>query len=400
MKIYKNSKNVRIWGLQGGYFEDVNVYVRCYSNCIVVKDLTNALKAGKTCTTYHIGNDEQEVLEIVRDYGTVYNLVTNIDQVRVKTIKREEKGVRTFSPFVRPKPIKRPKKWTLNHVWKAILAGQIIHGECRGYYTDDYAGDAQNDFGRGAINLLSLAEDIVKSPSGWRVFEIEEKDGIIKLAVNCYHFNNNHIYFDVNAREQHLQKIEYQEDVEKKAEEALKKWEEEREERQKEYEKWKQKRQQRRELVVNNVIWHDLPEHKQFRLPAKWANLNKNDTLNDYRELVLQGDYTTQDILITRKVIFTDIKALRAYNHILMDEFDFIRGTGGTRTDDPRIRSIDDYFRLSESERKTIEWYRVGIAVYLKHNDNDNLQYVIDAQGYDYARYVGLVDKQAREAAQ
>ena len=56
------------------------------------------------------------------------------------------------------RPIKTPEKWTLPHVWKAILSGQIYMGQCDGRYTDDYAYDAAVDFksGMGAAPALPL----------------------------------------------------------------------------------------------------------------------------------------------------------------------------------------------------------------------------------------------------
>lgn len=48
---------------------------------------------------------------------------------------------------------------------------------------------------------------------------------------------------------------------------------------------------------------------------------------------------------------------------------------------------------MSAEERETVTWYRLGIAVYYK----DKLQYVIDPQGYSYARYIGLTDTAINE---
>ena len=74
---------------------------------------------------------------------------------------------------------------------------------------------------------------------------------------------------------------------------------------------------------------------------------------------------------------------------MLLHDFDFIEGTGGSRTNDYRIQSMTDYYNMDEEERKTVEFYSCNcIAVYY----NNQLQFVIDAQGYSYSRYVGLCD--------
>ena len=72
---------------------------------------------------------------------------------------------------------------------------------------------------------------------------------------------------------------------------------------------------------------------------------------------------------------------------MLLHDFDFIDGTGGSYTDDLRINSMTDYYNMSSEEQKTIEWLLKGVAVYV----NNELMFVVDAQGYCYARYVGLI---------
>ena len=72
---------------------------------------------------------------------------------------------------------------------------------------------------------------------------------------------------------------------------------------------------------------------------------------------------------------------------MLLHDFDFIDGTGGSYTDDLRINSMTDYYNMSSEEQKTIEWLLKGVAIYV----NNELMFVVDAQGYCYARYVGLI---------
>ena len=76
----------------------------------------------------------------------------------------------------------------------------------------------------------------------------------------------------------------------------------------------------------------------------------------------------------------------------LMDNCELIAKMGGSMTDDYRINSMADYYAMDGDERKTVEWYNCNcVAVYC----DDKLMLVIDPQGYDYARYVYIVDDEA-----
>jgi len=143
------------------------------------------------------------------------------------------------------------------------------------------------------------------------------------------------------------------------------------------------------EIVNNNVKVIEIEENDQYYvIDSKFANLNKNCTLSQYQEEVLKGDCYNQTVKVTREIHFNDSQSLEKFSNLLLHDFDFITGTGGSYTDDNRINSMSDYDNMTESERKTVKFNLYGIAVYL----NNKIQFVIDAQGYSYARYVGLID--------
>ncbi|WP_252241617.1 LPD29 domain-containing protein [Clostridium sp. ZBS18] len=143
------------------------------------------------------------------------------------------------------------------------------------------------------------------------------------------------------------------------------------------------------EYINNNVEVKKISENNQYFVKgSEFANLNKNATLEQYKEEVKKGDYSLEDIKITREVYFQDVESLEYFSNLLLNDFDFINGTGGSNTDDLRINSMEDYDNMTDEERETVKWYLKGVAVYF----NDKLQFVIDAQGCGYARYVGLVD--------
>jgi len=101
-----------------------------------------------------------------------------------------------FSPFVKVKPIKVPKKWTLAHVWKAILSGQITHGKINMILTDDYARDAADNFHIDKeIDLMQFARELVTDPDGWRVYRMGDSEDVIELGLSCYSFDLRTLYF-------------------------------------------------------------------------------------------------------------------------------------------------------------------------------------------------------------
>jgi len=210
-EIYKSS-DIELNSRVSGYFSDINAYIHFYADSAVLIDLTNALKTGKQCKRYsirkNIWDDSKSVLTELWNVGKIetvkafHNAITT-DSLKIETLEicaGEEKGINTFSPFVEVKPIKTPKKWTIAHVWKAILSGQIFKGVKDGHYTDDYAYDAGCNFGIGSgLNLISFAEKIIESPSGWWVSAGETKDGITPLSFNCHSFDSNTLYYDENC---------------------------------------------------------------------------------------------------------------------------------------------------------------------------------------------------------
>ena len=114
--------------------------------------------------------------------------------------------------------------------------------------------------------------------------------------------------------------------------------------------------------------------------------MNKNQKLETYIEEVKAGEFSLENVKITRE-IHLDNKAYDYFINHLLTDFDFIKGTGGSYTDDNRINSMLDYDNMTPEERKTVKFNLLGLAVYVENE----LKIVIDAQGFGYARYVGLV---------
>lgn len=175
-----------------------------------------------------------------------------------------------------------------------------------------------------------------------------------------------------------------------KEEEEFKKYCEEQEIKKAEYEKREIIRKQNIKSIEKNIKVVDLEEKdKYFILNSKYANLNKNNTINEYNEEIAENDYNLENTKIEKEIYFNNENDFNNFSNMLLSDFSFLNGTGGSYTDDLRINSMQDYDNMNQNERDSVEWLRKGVAVYY----NDKLMFVIDAQGYSYARYVGLVDE-------
>jgi len=143
------------------------------------------------------------------------------------------------------------------------------------------------------------------------------------------------------------------------------------------------------EIINNSITVNELEEKKQyFVINVKMANLNKNNTLEQYQEEVLKGDYYLNNLKVTREIHFTSQQALNYFSNMLLNDFEFLQNSGGCFTDDKRINSMIDYHNMTKEEQKTVIFNLSGIAIYY----NNELKFVVDTQGYSYARYVGLTD--------
>ncbi|MBU8573743.1 LPD29 domain-containing protein [Bacillus pumilus] len=164
---------------------------------------------------------------------------------------------------------------------------------------------------------------------------------------------------------------------------------EEQERRNKEYQRTQLEESEKVEEMTSSIEIKELDEEQQyFVMNSQFANLNKNCTLTEYKNEVEKGDYTNEDVKITKEIHFNNADAYENFGNMLMTNFDFLNETGGNFTEDKRINSYLDYNMMDELEKRTVKWFRKGVAVY----SDGKLMFVVDAQGYSYARYVGLVE--------
>lgn len=253
-------------------------------------------------------------------------------------------------------------------------------------------------FEKDSIYLKAIQEYVDKLVESYNFCTCYDPYGDYGSSYNFYFFGCkvDYDYIQIEATSEIIEAMK-QFDIKLAEAEELKRVEEEREyqeylikmeQEKKEAEERQKQVKADKEYINNNVEVVDLEEENQYFVKnAYFANLNKNNTLERYQEEVENGDYYNNTLKVTREIHFKDEESYNLYINMLLHDFDFINGTGGSYTDDLRINSMTDYYNMTSEEQKSVEWLLQGIAVYV----NNELMFVVDAQGYCYARYVGLI---------
>lgn len=119
------------------------------------------------------------------------------------------------------------------------------------------------------------------------------------------------------------------------------------------------------EFMDKNSTIITLPEGIIKDKEYLFAKLNKNDSIKEYEhEVYEREDYYNWNCRLTHIWIMHTFAALKTLSTNLLTDFNQIKGLGGTNNDES-IRAI-------------------GIVY------DNKIVYVVDPQGYSYARYVGL----------
>lgn len=142
--------------------------------------------------------------------------------------------------------------------------------------------------------------------------------------------------------------------------------------------------------IVEHIKVVDLAEEEQIAALDFITGYGKEGSIKHLKEVI--DDYkkdgeeiNNNDLIISRKVIFTDRKIFENFSAMLWRDWEFLADKGGTESEDVRLKSFDDFMKLTREQRETVKTFSVDcVGVYL----NDCLQYVIDPQGYNYARYI------------
>lgn len=171
--------------------------------------------------------------------------------------------------------------------------------------------------------------------------------------------------------------------------------EEERQKAKEEAEKYNNWAKESNEIILNDITVEDLEENEQLFVSKLVGGYGKESTLEELKEDAEKAPHNNC-ALVTRKVIFHSSEALDRFYKMLLHDFDFLAGKGGTATEDTRINSGEDFYKLNEDQRESVFFYSSDcVGIY----HNDRLVLVVDPQGYNYARYTYLADNCTIEEA-
>lgn len=148
-----------------------------------------------------------------------------------------------------------------------------------------------------------------------------------------------------------------------------------------------------REQIEKAAIVTDIPENER-RVYFDLAEYCKISSLDDgekwLEEYIKDGEQLPQvDAVVSRRVDFNgysdnDKKIFANFCRMFMFDFTFLQGKGGHETADARVTK-ENYEKLTSEQRKGVKWYDCDcVAVY----NNGVLQFIIDPEGFSYARYI------------
>lgn len=148
-----------------------------------------------------------------------------------------------------------------------------------------------------------------------------------------------------------------------------------------------------REQIEKAAIVTDIPENER-RIYFDLAEYRKINSLEEaekvLEEYVKDGEQLPRvDAIPSRRVDFNgysdnDKKIFANFCRMFMFNFTFLQGKGRQATADERVNE-ENYKQLTSEQREGVKWYAADcVAVY----NNGVLQFIIDPEGFSYARYI------------
>lgn len=183
-------------GLDNVYVEEAGMEFVFSRDSVVIVDLENAMKTGKTCHRWSFVKFDAYGRNIVNaifkenkvradDFADALKTGAIAAPDDIRASEYEERSCDVFSPFVKVRAQNLATQMTAKKFVKAVLAGQYKAIVTDMYFTDDYRSDAAENFRKGwEVDMLDFAAKIYKRPQGW--WFVKNPDG--SLDVCCYDF--------------------------------------------------------------------------------------------------------------------------------------------------------------------------------------------------------------------
>lgn len=170
--------------------------------------------------------------------------------------------------------------------------------------------------------------------------------------------------------------------------------EEERKQREEEHRAYMAQLERDTAEILAEVEVIDLDENGQYFIRGLDGGIGKECSLDEVRETAAERS-GSHDALITRRVEFKTSETFAKFSKLLLNDWDFVAGKGGTATNDSRVTS-ENINHLSAEQRAAVSWFSSDcVAVYL----GGVLQCVINPEGYNYCRYTYIPTERTIEEA-
>ena len=184
--------------------------------------------------------------------------------------------------------------------------------------------------------------------------------------------------------------------AEEKRKADFERMEREREEARKESERLEKIRREQCAEIEAHVTVKDFAENEQLFITNLIEGAEKDCNIKEVRETAKRYPANIRNAQIDRAVYFTDERIFNNFCNMLLDNFSFLAGMGGTGSEDVRLENVPNLYSLNNEQRQSVEWYTCkAVAVYL----NGELMLVSDPQGYNYSRYT-LMPTETTETAE
>jgi len=137
--------------------------------------------------------------------------------------------------------------------------------------------------------------------------------------------------------------------------------------------------------------------HDSVETRVKFADLNKNNTLEDYKAEVEKGDFSYQDVLV-RQVVYVSQGVFDYLAGEFLEDNDVWDKVGGSNLTKEDLVAFDAKFEHA-STKDFWEWGAEAQTWFRKHSKTEVSKVVnvdsgevfyANTEGYKYARYVGL----------
>lgn len=143
-------------------------------------------------------------------------------------------------------------------------------------------------------------------------------------------------------------------------------------------------RKENHAVIENNI---EVVDVDYFALNALYLGCQVNNPTD------IDESGARQNCRITKEVRMTS-EIFELYTKQMMSPFSFYGcETGGSYTDDRRVKSIYDYERMSDDERKTVEFYNTNCVAIVCDGE---IKYVVNSEGHDYGKYTYTIDSESQ----